>query len=723
MERSHGKILLRHSLKGKMLFYFIFPLTLITAITLGNWYTISLKQANRQVQDAQKQTVKFIAAEIEKKNMDAVKIARFMAMAQVNSLFGNRLHSSRMAQTILHDTPEIIGAYFGYEPNSDGQDSAFLRDIHPELKNSVDKKGRFLPYWFKDFKNKENLVLEPLVDMESSLYYNGVHELYKDKGVPTPMVTEPYVYEGRMIVEQTYPIIIDDKFVGIAGVDRALDDIEALLKEIKLKNNVDVFLISRKGRFIASTIEDMDLKTILVSESPYAKLLGGFYEKKGDVDLQLVEDPVGRKKYFFDAEFVPTGDWVVVVSRSEAALLAPIRKEFRIMLLVAAAGLSLMALFSLLYVSNNNRKINEAVEAVDKLALGDTQIELKYEKSRDEFGAMFRSFEKLIKSDKEIAKICSEIANGNFEQRLESRGSYDKLTESINTMSEKRKKAEIDLKRKATQLKFTEKELMETDKKSEKNIPSGSTIQEVNTPLGVVAHELNTPLGVSVTVASHLQAEIMNVISQIESNSLKRSDFKEFIEDADKSCHILLSNLKRAAKLIKTFKKMADDQSGEEIRELNIGEYFSEILLSIHHRLKSTKVQVHISAEEIRIKTDPGALAQILTNLIMNSIVHGFDEGNRAGDIWIDIKRKDNMILIDYQDTGSGMAEDVRKKVFEPFFTTRERTGGTGLGMNIVYNLVTTRLKGEISCISELKKGATFAIKFPIVGQESNLIA
>ena len=116
-------------------------------------------------------------------------------------------------------------------------------------RGALGEGGRFLPYWFRDPEDNDLLRLTPLVDMETSLYYQGCKDLFLESGLPQPMVTEPDVYEGKMIVEQTFPILIDGRFSGVAGVDRALSDIVSFLLDIGRRDDVDVFLISRAGRF------------------------------------------------------------------------------------------------------------------------------------------------------------------------------------------------------------------------------------------------------------------------------------------------------------------------------------------------------------------------------------------------------------------------------------------------------------------------------------------
>ena len=150
-----------------------------------------------------------------------------MAEAQVAGMFGDREASIEYARKVLEDFEGITGAYFGYEPNADGKDAESLGKLPAE---AMDPKGRFIPYWFVDSAAGRNIALEPLVDMESSLYYSGAKEDFEKTGKPAYKVTEPYVYQGKMITEQVYPIVIDGEFKGVAGVDFALADIDAKLR-------------------------------------------------------------------------------------------------------------------------------------------------------------------------------------------------------------------------------------------------------------------------------------------------------------------------------------------------------------------------------------------------------------------------------------------------------------------------------------------------------------
>lgn len=229
-----------------------------------------------------------------------------------------------------------------------------------------------------------------------------------------------------------------------------------------------------------------------------------------------------------------------------------------------------------------------------------------------------------------------------------------------------------------------------------------------------VAHEINTPLGVGVTAASHLESEARRMSSLASHEGLKRSDFEAFQKVARDSTQLILRNLQRADKLVKSFKQVAVDQSSEQKRNIVLRSYIDEILTSLHPALKKTRHVVTVECpESLAFETYPGAIYQIIVNLVMNSIVHGF-EGADAGTIRIVAGAENGIVTLVYSDNGRGMSDDVRRRVFEPFFTTRRGQGGSGLGMHIAYNLTTQVLRGTLTCESALGQGVKFTVMFPI---------
>jgi signal transduction histidine kinase len=189
---------------------------------------------------------------------------------------------------------------------------------------------------------------------------------------------------------------------------------------------------------------------------------------------------------------------------------------------------------------------------------------------------------------------------------------------------------------------------------------------------------------------------------------------EKYLTTAKEASELILTNLRRASDLIRSFKQVAVDQSAEEKRKFNIKTYIDELLLSIRPKYKKTQHTISVQCpEDLEINSYPGAFAQIITNLIMNSLIHGFED-IEAGNIVIDVTTDGNQIQIIYKDDGKGMDEGTVQKVFEPFFTTKRSHGGTGLGMHLVYNLVTQTMGGIIECYSNQGRGVEFRISFPI---------
>lgn len=198
----------------------------------------------------------------------------------------------------------------------------------------------------------------------------------------------------------------------------------------------------------------------------------------------------------------------------------------------------------------------------------------------------------------------------------------------------------------------------------------------------------------------------------IEAGELSRTELQQFEHTARESSDLILRNLQRADRLVKSFKQVAVDQSSEDRRVIDLGASINEILTTLWPSLKKTPHRVElICPPGLVVETAPGALYQIITNLVMNSLTHGL-AADVPGCIRIEASRKEGAILIIYADDGRGMEDAVRARVFEPFFTTRRGQGGSGLGMHIVYSLVTQVLHGHIDCESAPGQGTRFDIRF-----------
>ena len=230
-----------------------------------------------------------------------------------------------------------------------------------------------------------------------------------------------------------------------------------------------------------------------------------------------------------------------------------------------------------------------------------------------------------------------------------------------------------------------------------------------------VAHEVNTPIGLGVTASTMMLDRLADMRKGFEEKTLKASALAKFIAESEENLNIIYRNLNRAAELISSFKQVAVDQSSENNRTFSFAKLMEEILMSMRPKLKRVNHEIVIHcADDLYIESKAGPINQIMINLIMNSIIHGF-EFIEKGTIDIDIVMLDDKkICITFKDNGEGIPEQLRKRIFDPFVTTKRGQGGSGLGMHLVYNLVTQGLNGSISVQSETGKGVEFKIIFPV---------
>jgi PAS domain S-box-containing protein len=264
-----------------------------------------------------------------------------------------------------------------------------------------------------------------------------------------------------------------------------------------------------------------------------------------------------------------------------------------------------------------------------------------------------------------------------------------------------RKKMEM----KQTQLFDELKAANEQLKNSQEQLVKSEKMAALGQLVTGVAHEINTPIGIALTSSSRLVTLSNNIQSSIENKTMKKSDFEQYLRDCVQGNDLIVRNLNRTADLIRSFKMVSADQTSQEIRKFNLRSYLKDIITSLGAKLKNTQHVIEIvSSEDIVLESNPGAIAQIITNLMMNSIIHGYEQGEK-GHIVISCKAKNEVIILTYSDNGKGIPEENLKKIFDPFFTTKRGAGSTGLGLNIVFNLVDQSLKGTIRCESRVGQG------------------
>jgi len=229
-----------------------------------------------------------------------------------------------------------------------------------------------------------------------------------------------------------------------------------------------------------------------------------------------------------------------------------------------------------------------------------------------------------------------------------------------------------------------------------------------------IAHEINTPLGICVTATSHLVQELKLTREELAAGTMTEDSLGAFFDVVDQSLRIMTTNTQRAANLVRSFKQVAVDQSSDDIRSFNLGTYLNEVLLSLQPKLKGRPVKVEVACPpELVLDSFPGAVSQIVTNMVVNSLMHGF-ERDQAGRIHIRAALDgDGMVAFEYGDDGAGMDAETLAKLFDPFFTTKRGNGGSGLGGHILFNLVTGALGGTLRVDSSPGQGLRYYLRFP----------
>lgn len=325
--------------------------------------------------------------------------------------------------------------------------------------------------------------------------------------------------------------------------------------------------------------------------------------------------------------------------------------------------------------------LQQIMTAMRAIASGDYGREVQGTEARDEIGAMARAVE--IFRENAIAKRKTE--------------------DELRTSKEKAESALLEL------------------NAAQRNLIDAERLAALGGLVAGVAHEVNNPIGISLTVASSFarRAEIFETELKSQ-NGLRRSQLEEFVRSSRDASQQLVANLQRAGELIQSFKQVAVDRSHAERRQFILGEATDQIITSLRPVLKRAPIELTVDVPEgLLVDGYPGSYGQILTNLFLNAVNHAFADG-RAGKISITARpRGTDDIEIIFSDSGAGMTPEVQRQAFDPFFTTRRNEGGTGLGLHIVYNLVTQQLGGRMMLESRLGQGTTFRIIMPRVARGS----
>ncbi len=382
---------------------------------------------------------------------------------------------------------------------------------------------------------------------------------------------------------------------------------------------------------------------------------------------------------------------VLVIHLSTAGYLAKrdaVKWQYGRTALLTLAGslLFILVVMHLRFV----RPVERLVAASERLARGDLQVPIKIA-HRDELGTLALSLEatriSLLDLFGKLEQRNAELkdANENLEQRVAER--TRSLEDALGTLNR------------------AQQEIIQSEK-----------LASLGRVVAGIAHELNTPIGNAVVVASTLAADLKALAQEFQSGNLRRGTMTRLLDHSQTGIDIFTRNLERAARIVGDFKQVAVDQTSNQRRTFDVAAVTNEWLTTLHPFLRKSGCSVELSAEPgLECDSYPGGFGQVLNNLIMNAVLHGYGD-HRQGVVVVKVERRPGAVVqLTVSDDGCGMTPEVLKRIYDPFFTTKLGAGGSGLGLNIVHGIVVRILGGSISVASQIAKGTQVTVYFPCV--------
>ena len=547
-------------------------------------------------------------------------------------------------------------------------------------------------------------------------YSNAKYDYFKydwyKKGLqPGVRVTwsEPYIDEisGVAIITASSPITQGGRVIGVTTIDIGMEKLSQHINSMAVGKSGYGFVVSSNGNQLAS---------LTAEQHPHIEnTVANISRLKDIAGAVLKEDQTGIMETVLNDQdvvvvFTPIGETglrlVMVMPVTEA--FAAVRWILTMNVIVLLVSILLLtAMIFRLFEYKVALPLQRLTKYARRIGSGDFEHVI-HVTSEDEIGQLCTTFnamsETIRKNIKEINETNQALrqAHDQLEDKVELR------TQDLLLINQELQSVNLESKQNFQKLQQAQTHLVESEKMASLgNLVAG------------VSHEINTPIGVGVTAVSHLQVITKEFNELYKQGGLSRQNLTDYLAESDEAAAIIFSNLERASQLIRSFKQVSVDQSNEAKRVFNVKKYLGEILLTLHPNLKKAHHTITVHCDEnLEIDSFPGAFAQIITNFIMNSLIHAYDL-DEAGQIVIAITAENKgRVRLTYSDDGKGMEKSVMDKIFDPFFTTKRGLGGTGLGLSILYNIVKQQFGGTIECFSEQGKGTKFIIDFPLVNKK-----
>ena len=479
--------------------------------------------------------------------------------------------------------------------------------------------------------------------------------------------SEPYFDWGtdQVVLSAIRVLNLTEDNRAFVAIDFNLNIIPDVIKNIDLGKTGEAFVVDEKGLFIYHPSKPFVLQENIKNVLPDLGVYASDLEDSKDISKIRVN---GENYYLKTLNLEPIG-WQLIILIGREEVMAPLR-EFLWQASVYVLILLFIASYAIAFFIQKKLKPIEALSAYGTaIARGNLEEIPPYEyaKRKDEMGDLARSFVTITEVFKQKNAALAE----------EIKTQQDEIQKQYHYILEKEKMASI------------------------------------GTLVAGIAHEINTPLGVSITTSSYMRELIGEISSHYKDKKLSKSYFESHLLSIKEASTLLLTNLRRGASLVDQFKSITSTGREEDYEKVDMKDFVDQVLDSLRPAYKHRPITIENKIEaSVVIETIPRGLTQVITNLIMNSLHHGFDQED-AGTISFRGRMDGDMVNITYKDTGRGMDVETLDHIFEPFYTTKKNSNNSGLGMFIVHNLVHQTLGGSIKCKSQLGQGVTFLISLP----------
>jgi len=652
--------------------------------------------------------------------MELTKISSYFSISKIRNSLSTRLLSYiLLCSTALAVVITLLQLAFDFK-----QDIGKIEESIAQIETSF-LQPMAASLWNLD-EEQIHIQVEGIMNL-SDMQYVLVHEMIDTKEVP---LIEQGELNDSFDISKKFDLTYQGEKLGTLFVAASLDKVYSRLIDksllILVSQTVKTMVVSVCILFIIYYIVIRHInkialytRNIKLNTHNADLVLEGRKQKKNNNDeldelvylLNKMQKRIAEElleKQIAIAELQQERDFSATIINSSNTVICCLNQDFRIATINPAAviltGYAQKELHNKswldLFVEDDRRE-----ELLDKLVNNEPMRNIEI-KMHDQAGKIntfiwtFSAFYEGMKIKYLIGFGHDISAQKQVEQEMIELN--DQLEDKVN----KRTEALTDSNQKMTQTLEQLKQTQQTLVESEKMASLGGLVAGV-------AHEINTPVGISVTAASFLQDELSQLNEKLTTNKLSKGYLEGVIERMDESGRLLSNNLSRAADLISSFKQVAVDQSNEACYSFKLKENVTQVVTSLKHKLKQVDCKVFIDCpEDLSIYSFPGSFTQIYSNLIINSILHGFENWDGKHEIYINFELKDDLLQIDYKDTGKGIPDEIAKRIFDPFVTSKRGSGGSGLGTHIIYNIVKQLFKGDIQYVSA-ETGSHFKIVIP----------